>query len=105
MRDRMKAEELLQLVASHSPAEDLELVEAERTAAVFQDAWWLYSDAIDELGHGILRNAAEKAWGATKRATDALILARTGEEPATTRDTSRALHALMLLVLQRRVVG
>ena len=32
---------------------------------------------------GKIRNAAEKAWGATKRATSALILARTGEEPET----------------------
>ncbi len=73
------------------------MVETERSAAIFQDAKWLYSDALEELGHGKLRNAAEKAWGATKRATDALILARTGEEPATTRDTSRTLHALVLL--------
>ena len=41
-----------------------------------------------------LRNAAEKAWGAAKRATDALILARTGELPATTSSTSRALRQL-----------
>ena len=52
---------------------------------------------MEELVRGKLRNSAEKAWGATKRATDALIMARTGEEPATTRDTSRTLHALVLL--------
>ena len=71
------------------------MVETERTAAVFQDAWWLYSEALEELGHGKLRNAAEKAWGATKRATDALILARTGELPATTALTSQGLHQLV----------
>ena len=73
------------------------MVETERTAAVFQDAWGLYSEAMEEIDRGKLRNAAEKAWGATERATDALILTRTGEEPATTRDTSRALHALVVL--------
>ena len=33
-----------------------------------------------DLEQGRIRNAAEKAWGATKRATDALALARTGED-------------------------
>ena len=33
------------------------------------------------LDQGKIRNSAEKAWGATKRATDALVLAREGEEP------------------------
>ena len=33
------------------------------------------------LEQGHIRNAAEKAWAATKRATDALILERTGREP------------------------
>lgn len=73
------------------------MVETDRTSAVFLDAWALYEDAVEELGRGKLRNAAEKAWGATKRATDALILARTGEEPATTRVTSRELHTLVIL--------
>ena len=31
------------------------------------------------LAQGRIPNAAEKAWGATKRATSALILVRTGE--------------------------
>ena len=35
------------------------------------------------LEAGDLRDAAEKAWGATKRATDALILRYTGREPST----------------------
>ena len=41
-----------------------------------------------------LRDAAEKAWCATKRATDALILARTGVEPEQSPDTSRGLVRL-----------
>ena len=36
------------------------------------------------LAQGRIRNAAEKAWGATKRATDAVILARTGLQGAGT---------------------
>ena len=51
----MKAEGPLPPGASHAPAEDFALVETERTAAVFQDAWWLYSEALEELGHGTLR--------------------------------------------------
>ena len=48
--------------------------------AIFQDARELQADALEMLSMGKIRNAAEKAWGATKRATDALILSRTGEE-------------------------
>ncbi|MCH7606509.1 MAG: hypothetical protein IH962_05075 [Chloroflexi bacterium] len=70
------------------------MLETDRVAAVFQDAWVLYADALEELGRDKIRNAAEKAWGATKRATDALILARTGEEPPTTALTSQGLRAL-----------
>ena len=70
------------------------MLETDRVAAVFQDAWVLHADALEELGRDKIRNAAEKAWGATKRATDALILARTGEEPPTTALTSQGLRAL-----------
>ena len=70
------------------------MVETERVTAVFQDAWTLHADALEEMQRGKLRNAAEKAWGATKRATDALILARTDEEPRTTGQTDRELRRL-----------
>ena len=53
----------------------------DRVQAVFQDARALQADALEMLAQGRIRNAAEKAWGATKRATDALVLANTGEEP------------------------
>jgi hypothetical protein len=53
------------------------MLETERVNAIFADARLLYDDALEQLESGKLRNAAEKAWGATKRATDALILART----------------------------
>ena len=70
------------------------MLETEQIAAIFADAWMLYQDAMEQLEQGKLRNAAEKAWGTTKRATDALILARTGELPATTASTSRGLRRL-----------
>ena len=65
-----------------------------RADAIFADAHTLYDDALEMLELGKIRNAAEKAWGATKRATDALILARTGDLPERTPDTSRGLRAL-----------
>ena len=46
------------------------------------------------LGQERVRNAAEKAWGATKRATDALALARTGEEPELPAETASGLRQL-----------
>ena len=54
----------------------------------------MHTQAIERLEQGDIRDAAEKAWCATKRATDALILARTGEEPPSTHDTTEALLAL-----------
>ena len=61
---------------------------------LFPDARGLYEDALNMLEQGLLRNAAEKAWCATKRATDALILARTGAEPRTSGQTMRRLRQL-----------
>ena len=70
------------------------MLEVDRTAELFADAWTLYQDAIEQLDQGKLRNAAEKAWGATKRAADALILARTGQETGRTSHTSRGMRIL-----------
>ena len=65
-----------------------------RTRDLFADARTLYADALEMLDQGKLRNAAEKAWGATKRATDALVLARRGEEPQSAGQARRALLRL-----------
>ena len=43
----------------------------DRIQAIFQDARELQADALEMLAQGRIRNAAEKAWGATRRATDA----------------------------------
>ena len=54
----------------------------------------MQAEAVERLAAGDIRDAAEKAWRATKRATDALILARTGEKPGTTARTSNGLDRL-----------
>ena len=61
---------------------------------LFADAKGLYDDALNMLERGLLRNAAEKAWCSTKRATDALIVARTGKEPRTSGQRMRMLRQL-----------
>ena len=63
----------------------------DRVTELFADAQSLYGDALDMLDQGKLRNAAEKAWGATKRSTDAMVLARTGDEPQSAGQARRAL--------------
>jgi len=66
----------------------------ERVDELFTDAGEMYEQAIERLEQGDIRDAAEKAWCATKRATDGLILAITGEEPVTTAATSDGLDDL-----------
>ncbi len=61
---------------------------------LFADARGLYDGALDMLEQGRLRNAAEKAWCATKKATDAMIVARTGEEPRSSGQTMRGIRLL-----------
>ena len=66
----------------------------DRVPAIFADARAVHADALRLLEAGDIRDAAEKAWCATKRATDALILARTDEEPQISSDTARGLVRL-----------
>ena len=70
------------------------MVATDRVQEMFADSKVLYDDAMEMLSQGKLRNAAEKAWGATKRATDALLLARNVEEPRTTAATTQELDRL-----------
>ena len=72
------------------------MVTTDRAAAIFTDAWTVHADALERLEQGDIRDAAEKAWCATKRATDALLLARTGEKPDKAPITSRGLRRLAL---------
>ena len=66
----------------------------DRISAIFTDARAVHADALRLLEAGDVRNAAEIAWRATKRATDALMLARTGIEPETASERSRGLSRL-----------
>ena len=70
------------------------MLSTHRVPVIFADARSVHADALRLLESGDIRDAAEKAWCATKRATDALILARTGIEPEISSDTSRGLAAL-----------
>ena len=70
------------------------MVATDRVSAIFADARAVHADALPLLELGDIRDAAEKAWCATKRATDALILARTGVEPEISSDTTRGLARL-----------
>jgi hypothetical protein len=67
---------------------------SERSAALFADARGLHGAALARLGAGDIRDAAEKAWCATKRAADGLIVARTGDEPERSPLTTRELNRL-----------
>ena len=70
------------------------MVAGSRVREIFNDAKTMHGEALERLAAGDIRDAAEKAWCATKRATDALILARTGEEPGPTAMTSDWLDRL-----------
>ena len=55
-------------------------LKTDRVKEIFDDAYSLYREAMGELERGNIRESAEKAWGATLRATKALVLAKTGKE-------------------------
>ena len=54
------------------------MLSTDRAPTIFADARSVHADALRLLESGDIRDAAEKAWCATKRATDALILAPHG---------------------------
>lgn len=66
----------------------------DRVDELFADARDMQDQAINCFDRGDVRDAAEKAWCATKRAIDGLILARTGEEPVTIARTTDELDGL-----------
>ena len=70
------------------------MVATGHVSAIFADARAMHAEALRQLAAGDIRDAAEKAWCATKRATDALILARTGAEPQISSDTTRGIALL-----------
>ena len=70
------------------------MVVTDRVAEIFADARAMQAQALSQMENGDIRDAAEKAWCAAKRAADALILARTGVEPEISSDTARGLARL-----------
>ncbi len=70
------------------------MVATDRVMDIFADARHMHAAALSRLDAGDIRAAAEKAWCATKRATDALILARTGHEPEKSPRTTIQVRAL-----------
>ena len=62
--------------------------------AVFADADAMYAAALERLATDDIRDAADKAWCAALQATNALILARTGELPTGARRTTHSLQAM-----------
>ena len=63
-------------------------------ARIFADARLMRDAALERMAAGDVRDAAEKAWCATVRATEALLFARTGQEPGTSTAAGRRLKAL-----------
>ena len=70
-------------------------VEAD-AARIFADARRMGDAALSQMAAGDIRDAAEKAWCATLRATEALVLVRTGEGPTTSTAAGRRLRALSM---------
>ena len=70
-------------------------VEAD-AAGIFADARLMRDASLERMAAGDVRDAAEKAWCATLRATEALVLARTGQEPGTSTVAGRRLRALSM---------
>ena len=67
---------------------------ADRVTQLFEDAQGVHQSAMERMAQGDIRDAAEKAWCATKRATDALILAHLGTEPQSAGGARRGLATL-----------
>ena len=61
---------------------------------IFNDAKNVHSSALEQLENEDIRDAAEKAWCAVKRATDGLIVAATGVLPSNSSVTGIELKSL-----------
>ncbi len=70
------------------------MVATARVQEIFTDVRAMREAALERLEAGDVRDSAEKAWCATRRATDALILAWTNREPERVPETTRELRKL-----------
>ena len=66
----------------------------DRVAEIFVDARLARAQTVERFEAGDIRDATEKAWWATKRATDAFVLARIREEAGTAAGTTNGLNTL-----------
>jgi len=66
-----------------------------RVGELVRDAEHMMGRAVEEVDVD-LRDAAEKAWGATVRVVDALVLARTGRKPKAAHERRVELEAICL---------
>ena len=67
---------------------------AQDVSDILADAHAIQAASIERLDAGDIRDAAEKAWCAMVRVTDALILARTGVAPERLLHTTKGLQTL-----------
>lgn len=67
---------------------------AQDVSGILADAHAIHAASLERLEAGDIRDAAEKAWCAIVRATDALVLARTGTAPERSPHTTRGLKSL-----------
>ena len=70
------------------------MLKTERSKVLIANGWALYAEAIELIDLGHIRSAAGKAWLSTNRATEALILERTGREPQRDSETSTGMAYL-----------
>ena len=70
------------------------MVATDESRALMMDARQIHESAIERMNAGDIRDAAEKAWCAVKRSTDALILAKTGEAQPRPTNTSAGIKEL-----------
>ena len=77
-----------------SPRRSSMTIVKQAVADIFADARQMQEASLRCLAANDIRDAAEKAWCATMRASAALVFSRTGTEPETAPDTSRELRIL-----------
>ena len=65
-----------------------------KPSTIFADARRMHNAALECLEAGDIRDSAEKAWCAALRATEALVLARTGQPSPRSPDVTRALQSI-----------
>ena len=61
---------------------------------IFADARRMHDAALARMAEDDIRDAAEKAWCATLRAAEALVLVHTNQHPPRSPDVTRALRTI-----------